>query len=249
MELGEFIRSIRVQKGLTQSQLAENAGVSVNTIRLCETAKISPKAVTLEQIAKALGFLDLENFLYFLNRSTTPEIEKIFDKSVPMNKKIAISRNALHLTPEQVDALCGFQEGKVSKYENELIKPSWDALQKMSTVLKVPLFALTNEDVESLKFVDLALSLLKKKNKEEILTNIKRTEERHELEKSTQVETFPARVDFTMRLVEAASKLNEAGKAVAVQRIKELAEIPRYQAQPTTEATPLTQPKKDTPEE
>ena len=55
MNTGSKIRSSRTKKGLTQIQLAERAGVSVNTIRLYEGNKVEPKIVTLRKIACALG--------------------------------------------------------------------------------------------------------------------------------------------------------------------------------------------------
>lgn len=251
MELGEFIRSIRVQKGLTQIQLAENAGVSVNTIRLYEADRVSPKAVTLEQIAKALGFSDLEDLLYFLNRSTTPETEKIFDKSTPMSKKISISRNAMNLSQEEVDALCGFPEGTVQKYENELIEPSWDRLQKLSTALQVPLFALSDKDINLLKLIDSArLQIQKAQKRNESLVEWDSANNLYEeLEASQSTMHLPERKDLTLRIVQAASQLNDIGKAIAVQRIKELAEIPRYQAKPTAEPTNPTPEGNDPPKE
>lgn len=51
------------------------------------------------------------------------------------------------------------------------------------------------------------------------------------------------------KLLKAMKKLNDEGKAIAIQRVEELAEIPRYQAKPATEATKSASEGKDTPEE
>ena len=55
--------------------------------------------------------------------------------------------------------------------------------------------------------------------------------------------------NFVNRILTATSKLNEEGQAVAAARVEELSEIPRYQAQPSTEPTTLTPEGKDTSEE
>lgn len=52
--------------------------------------------------------------------------------------------------------------------------------------------------------------------------------------------------NFVNRILTATSKLNEEGQAVAAARVEELSEIPRYQAQPSTEPTNPTPEGKDT---
>lgn len=53
--LGEKLRRLRKAKGLTQGELAEKAGVGINTIVRYETGKNSPKVEILELITKELG--------------------------------------------------------------------------------------------------------------------------------------------------------------------------------------------------
>lgn len=55
MALGEEIRTIRKAHGLTQQELADKAGLAVNTIRLYEAEKRVPDVVRLKKIADALG--------------------------------------------------------------------------------------------------------------------------------------------------------------------------------------------------
>lgn len=52
--LGEKLRRLRKAQGLTQGELAEKAGVSINTIVRYETGKNSPKLELLEGIFKVL---------------------------------------------------------------------------------------------------------------------------------------------------------------------------------------------------
>lgn len=55
MTTGQMIQIIRKEKRLTQAQLAERAGIAVNSLRLYEAGKRSPKMEVLERIASALS--------------------------------------------------------------------------------------------------------------------------------------------------------------------------------------------------
>ncbi|MBR3561931.1 MAG: helix-turn-helix transcriptional regulator [Oscillospiraceae bacterium] len=52
--IGENIRALRKEQGLTQLELAEKAGVNVQTIRSYESGKYKPKREAIQSIAKAL---------------------------------------------------------------------------------------------------------------------------------------------------------------------------------------------------
>lgn len=54
MEFHEQLRTARKAKGLTQVELAERVGISVNSVRLYEAGKITPNLETLKKIALAL---------------------------------------------------------------------------------------------------------------------------------------------------------------------------------------------------
>lgn len=55
MTVGEKIKVLRDEKGLSRGKLAELADVSYNTIKECELGKRKPRKFTLELIAAALG--------------------------------------------------------------------------------------------------------------------------------------------------------------------------------------------------
>ena len=55
MDFSERLKTIRKEKGLTQAELAEKAGIAVNSIRLYESGKIVPKLDTIARIARAMG--------------------------------------------------------------------------------------------------------------------------------------------------------------------------------------------------
>lgn len=65
MEIAEKLRYFRSQRGLSQEQLAERAGIHVNTIRKYELGYRKPKIAQLKKIAGGLEisvieFLDIE---------------------------------------------------------------------------------------------------------------------------------------------------------------------------------------------
>lgn len=55
MEFNERLRTIRKENGLTQAELAEKAGIAVNSVRLYESGKVIPKLDTIARIARAMG--------------------------------------------------------------------------------------------------------------------------------------------------------------------------------------------------
>lgn len=59
MNLGERIKSLRKEKGLTQAELAEQSGLSIRTMQRIENREVNPSAYSLKMLSKALE-VDLE---------------------------------------------------------------------------------------------------------------------------------------------------------------------------------------------
>ena len=55
MTLGERIKIVRIQKKISQANLAKNAGVHQKNISKYENGGVVPSAITLKSIANALG--------------------------------------------------------------------------------------------------------------------------------------------------------------------------------------------------
>lgn len=54
-QIASKLKQIRLQKGMTQSQVAEKAGVNVNLYARIERGEVTPSIPTLKKLAKALG--------------------------------------------------------------------------------------------------------------------------------------------------------------------------------------------------
>lgn len=54
METGKLIKELRIEKGMTQEELAEKTEVSTRTIQRIENGQVDPRSYTLQMIAKAL---------------------------------------------------------------------------------------------------------------------------------------------------------------------------------------------------
>lgn len=83
MTVGENIRRIRKEKGLTQKQLGERLNMTQSAVGQFENDKTSPKIETVEKIASALGVNIVEIMEQFTieQYKTTSEYQKL-EKSV-----------------------------------------------------------------------------------------------------------------------------------------------------------------------
>lgn len=54
MKFNERLRAVRKERGLTQAELAEKAGIAINSVRLYESGKVVPKIDTVRKITSAL---------------------------------------------------------------------------------------------------------------------------------------------------------------------------------------------------
>lgn len=74
MEFNERLRVSRKEKGLTQVDLAEKAGIAVNSVRLYESGKVTPKLDAMRKLADALE-IDIN---WLLNGFTLKEHDEEF---------------------------------------------------------------------------------------------------------------------------------------------------------------------------
>lgn len=89
MTVGENIRRIRKEKGLTQKQLGERLNMTQSAIGQFENDKTSPKIETIDKIASALGvrIIDIMEQFTMEQFKTTSEYQKL-EKEVNAEKGI-----------------------------------------------------------------------------------------------------------------------------------------------------------------
>ena len=56
MKIGQEIKKLRLDKGMTQEELAERTNLSTRTIQRIENGEVDPRAYTLQTLASALEF-------------------------------------------------------------------------------------------------------------------------------------------------------------------------------------------------
>lgn len=79
MQVGENIRALRKEKGITQKELGRLSGIAEITIRQYESGKYQPKIETIEKIAKALDvpIIKIKEDLTWAEHENTDEYKKI----------------------------------------------------------------------------------------------------------------------------------------------------------------------------
>lgn len=92
MTVGENIKRIRKEKGLTQKTLGELCGINEANIRKYENGKQNPKIETVDKIASALGvhIADLMEEYTFNEYKTTSEFEKLEKVGQAINGIVAL---------------------------------------------------------------------------------------------------------------------------------------------------------------
>ena len=72
MEIGEVIKELRLMQGMTQKELGERCGTSVNTVSSWENGKAYPPKGSLDRICHALG----ANITYLLAKACEDNVSE-----------------------------------------------------------------------------------------------------------------------------------------------------------------------------
>jgi transcriptional regulator with XRE-family HTH domain len=75
---GQHLRSLRQSRELTQDQLAERSGLSVDTVRRVEHGTLSPSLETLGKLAHGLQ-LTLSSMFGYFDRGGRDEVSELRD--------------------------------------------------------------------------------------------------------------------------------------------------------------------------
>lgn len=249
MTTGQRIKAARKKAGMTQAALAEKLGISYVNISQLEKDQRNPKLETLQRIAAALG-TSISNLLppdnYWEDEDGIGHTEpQVIVHEEPIEKTEVVEHSA---TPEELEALLAkLQDGKPL-----LLSP--DELAKLKATPKEQVAAALDKvgQEEQKHIVRISAPLYKLRGvspeQRERLKELKDQAVRYEhslgitgLGKSTMINALLAK-DPQRRIATALGKLNEEGQEKAAERVEELTEIPRYQAQ-----EPPTAPAQDTP--
>src|SRR5687768_13653415 len=82
MNIGKAIKIWRKQKGLSQKDLSNAAGLSFTALRLLETNITFPQKSTLESISKALDIPTSYLLFFAINEEDIPEEKRLAFKSL-----------------------------------------------------------------------------------------------------------------------------------------------------------------------
>ena len=94
MTIGERIKKIRLEKGMTQKEVAEKCGLFDSTIRKYESGRQNPKIETVEKIANALGVETSE--LLYEQSELIAQMKRMFDVHDVLNStKAAFNLNVI----------------------------------------------------------------------------------------------------------------------------------------------------------
>ena len=135
MTIGERIKKIRKEKGLTQKSLGEKCGINEVQIRHYEIGKSTPKISTIEKIASGLG-VSVTDLLYKESGNTPGELKETLlrqieeitaehpENSIPLIKKALMESQ--YITMKTIKEL----EAKEleSKAEEKLILDQYNKL-------------------------------------------------------------------------------------------------------------------------
>ena len=100
---GATIKQLRESKGLTQTELADQLGVSSKTISKWETAKGLPDISLLQPLAQALGIsiIELMNGEHIINKNTSANMLRTKFYVCP------VCGNIIHSTGDSLISCCG----------------------------------------------------------------------------------------------------------------------------------------------
>ena len=246
MTTGQRIKAARKKAGMTQAALAEKLGISYVNISQLEKDQRNPKLETLQRIAAALG-TSISNLLppdnYWEDEDGIGHTEpQVVEHEGPLQRAEVVERSA---TPEELEALLAkLQDGKPL-----LLSP--DKLAKLKATPKEQVAAALEkaEQEEQGHIVHISAPYYRLRGMSpERREQLKAEKDRavryeHSLGVSHLASDILGQLNAPQRRIATAlGKLNEEGQEKAAERVEELTEIPRYQAQ-----EPPAAPAQDTP--
>ena len=131
MDIGDRIRSVRMARGLTQSDLGKRSGMADSAIRRYESNRVNPTATTLQRIAAALDV----SVDYLLG---TYQLKGILNyKTAAIRGRIFESAEQAGLSKEELCAKLGLPIDEWFKWEEASSTSYLDYLPEIAKLLGI----------------------------------------------------------------------------------------------------------------
>lgn len=155
-----------------------------------------------------------------------------------VGEKIYYCRLENHMTQKELGEKTGIDSATIGKYERGVLKPKLDTIAKIARAMN--LYAADLIDDDQWKQVSMwASGSLQDELAERTKDAQIAIEETRKL--SLKVDLMQVEQTFGAggrKLMELYNLLNDNGQSVAVERVEELAQIPKYQRKPAGDAAP-----------
>ena len=142
-----------------------------------------------------------------------------------IGESLKAARKNAGLTQKELGERVGLSYQSIAQWENDLRKPKPETLQKLAKALNVSIWSLAASD-SKMDFLYGYLSGIEDERFERAVFNY----------------TYSV---VEQRLIDFFAELNEDGQQKAIERVAELAEIPKYQKPPSADPEAL----KETPQD
>lgn len=154
-----------------------------------------------------------------------------------IGEKIRMIRKEKGLTQKQVGERCGMADSAVRKYESGAIHPKLETIFRIAAALEVEPIELLEIDSPHVPQTGFHLSsgkqprIINEQNQKRLASFINKLDPNTQITESGIVGYF--KPENKELLLGYFSKLNPDGQRVALDRVEELTEIPRYQKNPS----------------
>lgn len=146
MKVGENIRKIRIERGLTQKELGEKCGIADSAIRRYELGRANPKLETLEKLANALNcditdLADSESRLSnYIDLSILSEkqITSLLTFETNTQKKQADTFKRIKKYNEEIENIFFYKQKLLSYFDELNQNGKQKAIEQLEMLTKIP---------------------------------------------------------------------------------------------------------------
>lgn len=82
MDIGQAIKTLRLERDMTQAQLAEKIGMSVNAVSSLELGKAFPPKTTIERLCGAFGIPQSYLLVASIEEQDIPEEKRVLYRAL-----------------------------------------------------------------------------------------------------------------------------------------------------------------------